>query len=81
MEDKRLAVVMRALNLVERVHKDGPEAWLQDWQSDPDQQHTAMLTSQFLGFFLENDAARRGVTWDELFDQFRQEAIENLGNG
>ncbi|MFH9823018.1 hypothetical protein [Streptomyces bobili] len=79
MADERLAAAMRALNLIERAHKDGREAWIESWEADPDQKHTAMLLSQFMGFFLANDAQRRDMSWDELFDQFRQEAVQHLG--
>ncbi|MEU5624277.1 hypothetical protein [Streptomyces tendae] len=79
MADETLTAFMRAINLIERIHKDGAEVWQTTWESTPDHDHTALLLSQIVGFLLENDAARRGVSWDDLFDQFRQEAVEHLG--
>lgn len=72
--------VMAALNLAELIRRDGPEAWAAAWRQRSDRDDVAVVMSQLISFLMENDAARRGITWDAYVDELRQEAIRNLGD-
>ncbi|MFI8996997.1 hypothetical protein [Streptomyces sp. NPDC053542] len=78
MSERELSAVMRALNLVERIRKDGAEGWEASWRREAEPELVAQLTSLIVSFLLENDAQRRDMTWDEIFDQLRQEAVEHM---
>ncbi|MFD3835317.1 hypothetical protein ACFWWC_03545 [Streptomyces sp. NPDC058642] len=73
--------VMSALNLVERIYKDGIDGWQQAWDAEPDQEGIARVQALMIAYLLENDSARRDVTWDELFDQVRSEYLESRQEG
>jgi hypothetical protein len=78
MENPAMTRMMAALHLAELIRNDGPEAWADAWRRRSDSDDVAVVMSQLISFLMENDAARRGISWDAYVDQFRQEAIRNL---